>query len=578
MIKNDIKYMNIMVEGVDAGMFPDNYYDDIATEAASTVMNVNGEPMKIFICTDKIIMENNLKPVTNPTPFTNIAANITSPDGLYSEEIFGYTQDEKNLNHGYIELHRKFFHPYVFEILCGLHSKVKEIAMRGGEKFYTIKEGKYVEVTDETDPAFDPNNTGLDYVIRSFRQLAYTKNDSRKHNDDVDFITSLSDDEALISKYLIIPRSYRDYSSQGRMKSVDPVNNLYSALIKNANSLREGIAGYVSHKTMNRIQQDLVALRQYGQKLLEKKEGHIHKGVLGKSTTYGVRGVISVPSLVGCDFPDDCQVDIVTSGMPLGMCIQAGYPFIIKWLVDWVERNLYGGSIMVYRPSEKDPSKGEQVEVKIKNHVEIFDTKYLHKKLSQFVKGYGGRWKPIEVELEDGSTTYIAFTGRSYASHTDKPGAATISNRPLTWCDLFYMAAEDTLSNKHVYSTRYPAEDYFNVNATRVSVLSTIKTMPMMVNGKVYKHYPVIDPFESEMNVARAFINTIAVSNLLLEGFGGDYDGDTVSSKMMFSEEANQEAEDLIFSISNYMTIGGSLIRVVGKEATLCMYNMTRRA
>lgn len=553
------------------------YNENTATEAVSTVMQLNGEAMKIFICTDKIIEENGLQPVSNATPFVNIAAQITSPDGLYSEEIFGYTQGERTINHAYIDLKRKFFHPYVYEILCELHSKIKEIVSSGGEKYYFInKEGKYQEVIDETDPNFNPDNTGLDYVIRTFRKLKYEKNESRKHNDNVDFIKTISDDEALITKFLVIPRSYRDFSSQGGIKSVDPVNNHYSKLISLCKSLESGISGYISHRTMEMVQMILVKLRQYGQELIEKKEGIIHKSVLAKNTTYGVRGVISVPSLVGCDFPDDCQVDILTTGLPLSTCIQAGYPFIIKWLNDWVEKNLYGGPVVVYEINP-DTKKFEQKEVRIKNHIDIFDTKYLSKKLNQFVKGYGGRWKPIVVTTEDNKEMTLSFTGRPNASHLENHGTATIYNRALTWCDLFYMAAEDTLSTKHIYSTRYPVEDYFGTEPARLAVLSTIKTCPMYVNGKVYKHYPVIDPNADEITVSRAFIDTILVPNLSLAGYHGDYDGDTVSSKMVYSEEANVEAENFLFSMTNYMTIAGSMIRSLGNESILCMYTMTKR-
>lgn len=570
--------VNVDLEDLNNNTLPNIDVGEGALEAVHTVMNINGEPMKIFLCTDKIIKENGLEEVSNATPFSNIAAKITSPDGIFSEEIFGYTQKERNLNHAYIDLKRKFFHPYVYEILCELHSKIKEVSMNGGEKYYYInKEGKYAEVKDETDPNFDPNNTGLDYVIRTFRQLKYEKNDSRTHNDNVDFINSLSDDEVLISKFLVIPRAYRDFSSQGGVKSVDPVNNIYGNLISLTKSLENSIAGYVSHKTMNVIQLKLVELRQYGQKLVEKKKGLIHKSVLGRNTSYGVRGVISVPSLVGCEFPDDCQVDILTTGLPLSTCIQAGYPFIIKWLKDWVEKNLTGGPMVVYEPSETDRKKLVKREVTIKDHIDIFDEKYLHKKLNQFVMGYGGRWKPISVTTEDDREMYLAFTGRPNVSHTENPGTASIYDRPLTWCDLFYMAAEDTLSKKHIYSTRYPAEDYFGIEPARVAVLCTIKTMPMFVNGKIYKHYPVIDPFANEIDVSRAFINTISVPNLALEGYKGDYDGDTVSTKIVFSEEGNKEAEDLLFSMTNFITVAGSIIRKLGKESTLCMYNMTRR-
>lgn len=54
------------------------------------------------------------------------------------------------------------------------------------------------------------------------------------------------------------------------------------------------------------------------------------------------------------------------------------------------------------------------------------------------------------------------------------------------------------------------------------------------------------------------------------------YDGDQVSVKMLFSLEANQEAEEIINSLKHYVSIQGDIIRVVGNEAYLTFYNMTR--
>lgn len=563
-------------EHIEEVKFVDDSIVDLpAVEAVSTVMDVNGEPMKVFICTDKIIEDNKLKPVTNPVSFSSMGGRIPTNDGIFSETIFGISQSSKNLNHAYIDLKHKFFHPYVFEMLKDLHRKVEDVCT--GEKVWMIENGKFVEVTDETSKNYDPANTGLDFIINNFDKLKFEKNGSRKHDEEVEFFNTLTKNEIFITKWIVIPRAYRDFSANGKMTSVDPINNQYTKLISHANSIESGISGYIAHKTLYQMQELLVSIRAYGQQLIEKKHGLIHKAVFGRSSSFGSRGVISVPSLVGCNTPDDCQVDMIHTGLPLSKCVESGYPFVIRWLNEWVENNLKGGEKVFYIPSKEKPSEMVPTEARIKDHTSIFDTKYLKKRLEMFRMGYGGRWEPIQIELEDGSKQYMAFTGRGNALDPNRPETATIVNRPLTWCDLIYMACEETLSDKHVYCTRYPVEDYFNVVPSRVSVLSTIKTMPMFVNGKMYKHYPVINPFADEITVSRSFIDTISLSNLHLEGLGGDYDGDTVSLKVVFSIEANEEAEQKLMNLTNYMTLAGSIIRVLGNESTLCMYNMTRR-
>ena len=159
----------------------------------------------------------------------------------------------------------------------------------------------------------------------------------------------------------------------------------------------------------------------------------------------------------------------------------------------------------------------------------------------------------------------------------DNPQAASIAGRPMTWTDIFYMAAVETLQDiKHVYTTRYPLLDYFGTFPSRVSVLSTFKTAPVLINGKIYMHYPIIDCSMSPSEVTSQFIDTVSMSNLYLDAIGGDYDGDTVSIKVPFSEDANQEAEEYIHSLKHYVTIQGELNRILGNESCLTFYNMTR--
>jgi hypothetical protein len=67
------------------------------------------------------------------------------------------------------------------------------------------------------------------------------------------------------------------------------------------------------------------------------------------------------------------------------------------------------------------------------------------------------------------------------------------------------------------------------------------------------------------------------MDNVYLEGLGGDYDGDTISEKVCFTEEANDEAFKIMNDSTHFVSISGKLMRMVGNEAYLTYYNMTRR-
>ena len=104
----------------------------------------------------------------------------------------------------------------------------------------------------------------------------------------------------------------------------------------------------------------------------------------------------------------------------------------------------------------------------------------------------------------------------------------------LTWCDLIYMAALDITKDKMTLITRFPIDSYWNQYA-KIKVISTIQTEPMIINGKLYKEYPKIRAEDLNTNTTNRFIDVALPNNVRLDSIGGDYDGDTVSSKTPFS-------------------------------------------
>jgi len=547
----------------------------IASEANNMrIINVDDQPMHIALITDKIIEQNNLKRVSNPIWF--IRGNEPTPDGLFSEEIFGTTPKERRRNHAYIDLKRKFIHPYVYEVLVKLYKNIQRICA-GESAWWIDADGKPIEIKDPSDSRYNEDNTGLGWFIENFHKMKFEPNESELRSDRIQLIESLTDDEIFISKWIVIPVFYRDVDRSSGKPQIPELNYEYKNLISYANSLTNETIGFYSNGAMFRIQSTLVKIRKYGQSLIEKKKGAFQQTVLGKSVDYGARAVISVPSLNGCDKPDDCVVDILHSGIPLAKCLELGYPFVSKWVIEFFEREFEGRKSMTVYKRKKDGSI-EMSEVPIRDQTEIFTKSFIDKKMNYFIHTYGGRFEPVKIKCQDGSEAYMLFTGRGYSKDISNPKSATISNRPMTWTDVFYLAAVETLSDKHVYITRYPLTDYFGTFPSKIAVLSTVKTMPVIINNKVYPHYPVVDLSLSEGEVKTQFIDTVSMSNLYLDAIGGDYDGDMVSIKMCYTVEANQEADELIHNIKHYISIQGNLVRVLSNEAYLTFYNMTRKA
>lgn len=52
-------------------------------------------------------------------------------------------------------------------------------------------------------------------------------------------------------------------------------------------------------------------------------------------------------------------------------------------------------------------------------------------------------------------------------------------------------------------------------------------------------------------------------------------DGDQVTVRGVFTEEANKELEEQLFSKSHYFNLGGKGVRASDKEAMQSLYNLT---
>ena len=157
----------------------------------------------------------------------------------------------------------------------------------------------------------------------------------------------------------------------------------------------------------------------------------------------------------------------------------------------------------------------------------------------------------------------------------DKTGKV-LFKRDLTWADLIYRAAYNISKDKHVVITRYPCLDYFGSFVSRIHVLSTIETIECAIDGEEYKYYPNIDLSCDANTVSTMFQDTLNMSNIMLKGLGGDYDGDQVTIKSLYTQEANEEAEKILKSASYIINGYGENMRTSTKECIEAMYQLTR--
>lgn len=519
------------------------------------------------------------KEITNPVFFS--AGGAPTPDGLLSNEIFGITKADRSGIYGYIDLVEWFIDPSCYKALCRIDKKF--ISIIHATSTFSI-DGQGVLVPD-------PNGgTGIKWLKENFKKLSFFK-ESKSRRRDL-FVTYIKKNYDLgrlfINKYLVIPAYYRDANTSGNHPGVGQINTLYNSLIVGARSLREnndyGLS--VADTTCARMQDTLKAIYDWfcGNKNdmvadpgtgMGGKMGIMRRANLSKTSDYGSRLVISAPELKA-EKVENLMVSLDKSAAPLAAVAADFLPFMKFHMRRFFENqflNVTRVPIFINGKVEYAP---------LKNPMQVFNDDVIMKALKQFLYSDDSRFIPIEspidreaMGLKSNQVPYLAFFGTPEPEQYGE-SVEPITQRPLTWVDVIFIAACKSVENKTISITRYPYDSYFNTFYTGVNVASTRVTEPLYINGEYYPFYPKIRMEDIGKPSASKFVDTMQISNLYLNGIGGDYDGDTIVMKGSFFKETNEELTRFMNSKANFINMGCSNIRVSEKEAVQALYNLTK--
>lgn len=553
---------------------------------------------------EKFIRVNQLKEVTNPVFFNG---PVPTEDGLLSNEIFGITKAERAGIYAYIDLGGTFLLPSVYKALIKINSKIAEV-VNGTDYFIIDSRGELVQSSD--------GETGIDWLRKNFDKLKFKKNESSSRNKRIDFIEK-NKNIMWIKRYIVIPPYYRDVDTRDNGIGVGEINKLYSSLIMATKALKE-TSGYgltLSDVTKARVQNTLVQIFDWfgngttinGQETpanLPGKMGLIKRGTMYKTVDYSARLVMSAPDVSG-ECIDDLMVDMDHCALPLAAALCCFKPFIMFWLRRFFE-NAFAGKMEF--PITINAETGETIMVPLVDYQIVFSDVELDKQIERFIHGYSNRFIPIElpidkeeyvkrtkgknrqaVKISNNHQTGFCMTLTGYKLNNSKEyeetkkeySAELKMNRPLTWCDLFYIAACEVTSDKMCLVTRFPIDSYLNQYPTKVRIKSTVKTAPTVIQldfedkMTLYKWYPVIEAKDILSNTSPLFEDTLSISNGLIEAMGMDYDGDTAIVKPVYTIEANKECEKQANAKIQMIGMNGFTTRGISKENILCLYELT---
>ena len=311
--------------------------------------------------------------------------------------------------------------------------------------------------------------TGINFLIKNIDKIKIKETDSYDRKNNIAFIMK-NKDKIFIKKMLVQPPYYRDVLSGKGKVEVGQLNKYYASLLMSARSLKEtqDIGFSLGDATAGRVQETLLSIYKcltgtsdvpedgVG---LSGKLGLIAGTALAKTADYGTRLVLSAPELK-VERLEDMMVDAQHCALPLASAIVNFKPFIVFAVKRFFENEFGGGNtIKVIR-------NGKEVLATVKEPQMIFSDQVIEQQIKKFVYSFSGRFEPVMIPstLPDGKEVTVAasFKGRNISAKQyaagDVEGQSSLINRRLTWCDVFFMAANEAVADKHVLITRYPID------------------------------------------------------------------------------------------------------------------------
>lgn len=519
---------------------------------------------------DRLIDVNNLQEVSSPRLFST--KMTYDQGGILSNEIFGYSKNERKSTFAYISLKRKFIHPHIYQkVLKPMFRAI--IYIIAGQKRFVIKNGLPVE---------DSENgwTGLEELYNHWDEIDWKKSKSTNvTNKQLLTNPKLTKDKVFIDKIPVCPPAYRDVMLSGTVDSSDHVNELntlYTTLIRSVALLSEGgLFARTQYSTQLKIQDQLVEIMNYFKKQVSKKQGLIRKNLIGKSVDYGVRTVISAPSYNYERF-EDSMVDLEHTAVPIYQCCSLFYPFIESWVKNFFTREVINdpNSIVFY-----DNEEHKEIIATVNDPDNQFSDKSIRKLINDYCFNPDNRFRILEIETNVSSNRKL----KTVKAGLRLKGKIMLPNniskeldREMTLTDLLYLACVDVCEKRHVMVSRYPVGTDKGIYFARIRVQSTSNHIKVIFNGKEYPFYPDIDLETPQDKVSTKFIDTLVMSNSHLDGMGADYDGDQLSVRGIYSDEANEECEIIMKSKASALNITGTNAKAVAKEVFNSLYELTK--
>lgn len=520
---------------------------------------------------------NDLKPVTRSI-YLN-ADHTPTDDGLFSYTIFGYpgSRERKELP-AYIDLGGHFLNPLIYKKWSLMDRRI--VSIISGEKLWIIEAGQLKELPEDYEIEEDSSSvvlpsgkrltvkagTGIEWLYENYHLIKYEKTKSQTRSDLIDCLKQLKKDELFCDCWLVQSAFYRDldftHLSSGKI-AVDEINSMYMSLLNSVEAVKRsaGLA-FVSFANQIKVQQMLVNIYDYLISQNSGKNGMTRNYLLGKNIDYTARGVISCPLISRAERYSDVEVKVGEIAIPLHSLCAMYRPLILRHVRELVGNHLDNVQRVIISSDMK-----EGVDILSST----FSDSNVEKMLSLFEKSQEDRFSIIYTQKEKNSKPEPLMLFYD------------VLKRPITLCDIFFLACLKTIEGKAVYYTRYPIISHLSTLPAIPKILTTEKTVKIDFTkreegdkreGK-FGYFGVIENYP-DIDYRLSWRDATVINNTATGILDGDHDGDVISQIALYTAEANTAVLAQVNSKLMLVKANGSPSMDISMDTCLSLYMWTK--
>lgn len=515
-----------------------------------------------------------LKPVTKLDIFEGGSSDF-SEEGLFSTSIFGRVGDERrNYRFSYIDVKVPIMHPVIFNVLVKMKRLYGDIL--SGQAYARWDN----ELKDFVKASVIDGDTGYAFFIQHWNDIDFGTTSSINREQAVKLVKKYQD-RALTDKIVVLPAGLRDLEIDKHNRiSEDEINTEYRRLIKLSNTINTvTVKNHIETLNGPRYQMQLVFnnIYQMLSSLIEGKK----KLLLGKWASRrvfnGTRNVITAMDTSVPYLGDKGNPDFNSTIVGLYQYLKATLPVTIFQVRRFLE-SIFPDVNQPARLINKKTWKAEEVLLHSRYYNQWATNEGIERVITSF-KEESIRDVPLEIDGRYVALLYRGPDNTFKVLHDIDEVPANRSRRdvkPITLAELFYIAVYQKANSYPALVTRYPITGIGSIYPSRTHLRVTLKSEKrMQLNDQWEPMGEEAMAYEFPVQ-GSAFVNSLIPHPSRLARLGADFDGDTSSYQVAYSQEAIEECENYFRSRRAYVGTDGRFINSTDVHTVeLVLRNMT---